>query len=168
MNLDDLTVNFVHLNRKLLLSDWEWLIGKKLPILLTAGGNAFVQDASDNSIYFFDVDLGSLTIVAKNIEEFRLFLQKPDFVANYFSVQMVGDLIQSGLTLPKGKIYSFKVLPMLGGKLELSNVEISDIEVHFSITGQIHKQCKNLPYGTSINKVELRLPANTKKWWQFR
>lgn len=141
MTLDDLTVNFQHLNREEILSDWTWLIGQsKLPILLLASGDAFVQDKDDGSIHFLDVTSGRLSKVSVSIEQFRLLLSNRDFVAKYFAVQMIGDLIQSGHKLEKGQIYSFIVSPALGGKYELANVELSDIEVHFSINGQIHQQ----------------------------
>ncbi|MCO1337166.1 hypothetical protein MO867_22875, partial [Microbulbifer sp. OS29] len=51
MNLNDFTVNFKHLNREKLLEDWVWLIGKdKLPIMVTALGDAFLQKIDSEKI----------------------------------------------------------------------------------------------------------------------
>ena len=151
-----------------MLSDWEWLIGKsKLPVLISAGGDAFVQDTNDDTVHFLDVTAGRLTKVATTGGEFRALLDDPDFVETHFSVQMVGDLMQSGSSLPKGKIYSFVVPPALGGALALSNVEVADLEVHFSIAGQIHNQIRGLPVGTPIGSVKLFGPPKPKKWWQL-
>ncbi len=62
--MNDLTVNFSHLDRNTLLEDWQWLIGpSKLPILLTAG-DAFVQDADDGTVHFLDVGVGQMHPVA--------------------------------------------------------------------------------------------------------
>ena len=167
MTLDELTVNFSHLNRKRLLSDWEWLIGKgKLPILLTAGGNAFVQDTGDNSVHFLDTTWTQLSKIAEDPEEFRQLLRNKEFVETYLSVPMISDLVESGLRLNKGEIYSFQIPLALGGKGELSNVEANDIEVHFSIAGQLQHQCKDLPEGTPIRNIKLALKPRAKKWWQ--
>ena len=168
MTLDDLTINFAHLNRDILLSDWEWLIGKnKLPILISAGGDAFVQDTNDNTVHFLDVTAGRLTKVASTGKEFRTLLDDREFARTYFSVQKLGELMRSGSNLPKGKIYSFIVPPALGGALELDNIEVADIEVHFSIAGQIHRQIKDLPKGTPIDSVKLTVPSKSKKWWKL-
>ncbi|ADZ92010.1 hypothetical protein [Marinomonas mediterranea] len=67
MTLDDLTVNFSHLKREEVLSGWEWLIGdKKLPILLAASGDAFLQNVENRGIYWLDVGVGELNKVAED------------------------------------------------------------------------------------------------------
>jgi hypothetical protein len=155
LTLDDLTVNFSHLKRESLLKDWHWLIGtSRLPILLAASGDAFVQDLSDGSIHVLDTIEGKLQEVAGSVEEFRSLLSDKEFVNNYFAVQMVGDLRASGLVLSQGQVYSFKHPPALGGDFSLGNIELSDTEVHFSLSGQIHRQLSALPPGTSIDAVD--------------
>src|SRR5690242_8691976 len=81
MTLDDLTVDFRHLDRRSLLQEWEWLIGStKLPILLTASGDAFVQDVEDGSVYVLDTGDSSIHQVASSAEKFQSLLGKRDFV----------------------------------------------------------------------------------------
>ena len=151
MTLDDLTVDFRHLDRRSLLKEWEWLIGStKLPILLTASGDAFVQDIEDGSVYVLDTGDGSIHQVANSVENFQSLLGKSDFVANYFAVQMVGDLLAVGQHLSPGQIYSYKQPLVLGGECVLDNIERTDIAVHFSIAGQIHRQVSGLPVGTHV------------------
>ena len=169
MTIDELTVNFAHLNRSSLMSDWRWLIDSsqsrigrwlkpptKLPILLTASGNAFLQNGSDGSVHFLDTIDGKLEQTSSSSEEFRSQLLKPPFVERYFSVAMIGSLRDSGASLPPGKIYSFRVPPVLGGRFEAENIELTDIEVHFSISGQIHRQVANTPAGTPIGHVHIK------------
>jgi type VI secretion system (T6SS) immunity protein Tdi1 len=154
MTLDDLTVNFKHLDRGELLSDWRWLTGSgKLPILLTASGDAFLQDENDDSIYVLDVVAGESKRVADAPVEFQALLADRDFVMSHFAVEMVSDLRQSGKMLASGQIYSFKKPPILGGEHVLENIDATDIDVHFSLTGQIHEQVRTLPPGTKIKKV---------------
>lgn len=156
MTLNDLTVNFGHLERETLLMDWHWLIGAdKLPILLAASGDAFVQDINEGSVHILDTVEGKLHKVADSAGEFRSLLSDRQFVSEYFAVQMVGDLRSSGCVLERGQIYSFKHPPALGGNFDVSNIEVTDIEVHFSLSGQTHRQISELPPGTHIDRVVL-------------
>lgn len=141
MTLNDLTINFSHLDRDNLLEDWEWLLkGDYLPILLSACGDAFVQNLSNREIWWLDSAGAEFSKVADSPEEFNELLSDKEFVIEYFAVQMVGDLIHSGKKLNNGQIYSLTTPWLLGGKYELSNIEPTDIDVHFSITGQIAEQ----------------------------
>jgi hypothetical protein len=157
MTLDDLTVNFRHLDRIELLSDWRWLIGTtKLPILVTAAGDVFVQDTEDDSVHFLDIAAGELKPVATSPDEFRRLLEDRDFVMVHFSVELIADLRQQGRTLAQGQLYSFKKAPPLGGQYVLDNFEPTSIEVHFSLLGQIHEQVRKLPPGTKIKGLQLK------------
>jgi hypothetical protein len=157
MDLNDLTVNFSHLDRRALLEDWSWLLGKsKFPILLLANGDAFVQDVDAGTIHFLNVSAGIVSEVATSFDRFKSLLSDQKFVLNYFGVAMVADLRQSGCLLSPGQIYSFKIPPILGGEYVLNNVEPTDIEVHYSLAGQIHEQVNSLPEGTPINEITLK------------
>lgn len=169
MNVDDLTVNISHLSQRELLSDWRWLIDKskvafmswisgpsKLPILVTAAGDVFVQDRFTKSVHFLDVTQGSLSLAASSLDEFKELLKDRQFVERYFSVEMINALRKVGLSLTGKQIFSYKVPPVLGGEFEVENIEATDISVHFSIAGQIHRQVANLPVGTPINRIRLR------------
>ncbi len=161
MTLDDLTVNFSHLNREDILSDWVWLTGDaKLPILLSASGDAFLQDTNDGYIYWLDTATAELFKVADNADEFQSLLSDKEFVVNHLSVNMVGDLIKNNITLDQGQIYSYKQPPVLGGEYALQNVEAIDVLVHFSFSGQIHEQVKDLPKGTKVNDIKLEIPSS--------
>ena len=71
MTLDDLTVNFEHVNREGLLSDWIWLIGEsKLPILISTIGDAFLEDTDDGTVHHLEVAAGQISRVADNIDTF--------------------------------------------------------------------------------------------------
>ncbi len=156
VTMNDLTVNFSHLDRDTLLEDWRWLIGpSKLPILLTASGNAFVQDADDETVHFLRIGTAELLPIAENEDAFRALLGDDAFVTNYLAVQMVGAMMQKGTRLGPGQIYSFKILPTLGGQYALENVEATDISVHFSLSGQMQQKISALPPGTVIDSFSI-------------
>lgn len=169
MTIDDLTVNFSHLDKKTLLSDWQWVIdssksrlvrwissASKLPILITASGNAFLQDVKTGAVYILDTVEGSIAQVSSSPQEFRNQLSEQEFIKRHFSVEMIAALRQSGVLLAPKQIYSFRVPPALGGKFEVSNIEATDIAVHFSVSGQIQRQITGLPAGTAIENVRIK------------
>lgn len=151
LNLNDLTVNFGHLDRETLLKEWEWLIGSfKLPIVLTACGDAFLQDVNDGTVHLLDVGAGTLRQITSSAEEFQSLLSDRRFVTDLFRVELVGALRASGSVLGAGQIYSLKTPPALGGEFLPSNMETAPIELHFSLFGDIFQQLVRLPEGTKI------------------
>lgn len=157
ITIDDLTVNFDHLDQNKLLEDWHWLTGpSKVPILLTSVGDAFLKDTGDGSIHFLAVGTAELRPIASDVHEFRSLLTDNEFVLDYFAVEAVIALEQAGVKLGPGQIYSLKVPAVLGGKYSLDNVATVDISIHFSLTGQIHEQVKDLPPGTKITGIDIQ------------
>lgn len=156
MTINDLTVNISHLDRDTLLADWQWLIGtNKLPVLATLAGDAFVQDSTDGSVHFLDIVEGTCTQVAEDGATFQQLLSDRDFVIRHLSVQLVAPLIRSGSTPAAGQILSWRKPQVLGGTYAADNLEATDIQVHFSILGQIWRQASDLPPGTPIGSVQI-------------
>jgi hypothetical protein len=156
ITLDDLTVNFGHLKREAVLEDWHWLIGRaKQPILLTALGDAFLQEPEDNTVHFLDAGSGELSEVVDSFEEFQALLRDNEFVTNFFLPGLIVNLRKAGKTLQPGEIYSYTHPPVLGGECAVENFEPANIEVHFSITGQLCEQVANLPEGTPISEIKI-------------
>jgi len=156
MTMNDLTINISSLDIETLLSDWEWLIGKeKFAVLVTAMGDAFIEDINNGKIHLLDVDEAELIEVASSIEDFQKLLEDKDFVLNYFPVTFIGDILETGLKLKEGEVYSLKTPTVLSGTYELDNIESVNAEVHFSIAGQIHQQVQDISENTLIEKVEI-------------
>lgn len=166
MTLDDLTVNFDHLQPHGVLEEWEWLIGPgKIPIVIAASGNAFIRDTNNaGAIHFLDVSASRLARVAATIEEFEDLLAEQAFRDEYFSAEMIANLQRGGLALKPGEIYSFVTPLSLGGEYTSANVEATDIEVHFSMTGQIERQVFDLPAGASISEIKIARVPKLRQW----
>jgi len=154
--MDDLTVKFSHLDRSSLLEDWRWLIGEtKQPILIAAIGNAFLEDEIDGSIHILDVGPGELRPIASSVDEFRELLTQRNFVMDELCAEIIDKLIQMGRKLAPGQVYGFVKPPSLGGAYAPENHEPTDIEVHFSLLGQVHRQTHALPPGSPIRQVSI-------------
>ena len=156
INWAELKIDLSKINLKILLESWEWLIGNdKKIILISTIGDAFLED-SNGICYWLNVGEGIFEKVAENITEFETKLTNNEIVEDWFLVELVEELKKSGIKLTENNIYSYKTFPILGGEYLPENFEITDIEVHFEISGQIYKQVKDLPVRTKINKVEIK------------
>lgn len=147
---NDLTVSFEHLDRTKLVEDWQWLVGSSLPILITSVGDAFLQN-ENGEIYWLITGSAELEKVADSYEEFQAKLNDNNLIHEWFLVPVVSQLKERGVQLEQGKLYGFKQLPVLGGKYEAENFELTDIEVHFAMSGQMNFKIKDLPDGTKVN-----------------
>lgn len=156
ITLNDLTVNFSHLNGLELLADWRWLLGEhKRPILITAMGNVFVQDTEDGTVYVLDPGEGEVRNLARSVEDLQSLLSDRDFVFSELMVEDFASLQHAGRVLAPGQVFGFIKPPVLGGNFDIENLEATDIEVHFSLSGQIHQHVKDLPDGAIISQVSL-------------
>jgi hypothetical protein len=148
---DDLKVDCTHIDLKKLLESWNWLIGNdKTPILVSSIGDIFLEDKNEKC-YWLNVGEGIIEKVAENKTEFKEKLNNNEIVSEWFLVELVAELKKAGIELTENNLYGYKKLPVLGGEYEPENFELTDIEVHFELSGQIHKQIKDLPNGTKIN-----------------
>jgi len=57
------------------------------------------------------------------------------------------------MALAAADVYSFTVPPVLGGQIELSNVEVADFVVAVNIAGQLHQHVRDLPPGSKISEL---------------
>lgn len=156
ITMNDLTVYFGHLDQASLLEDWIWLIGPtRFPILVTALGDAFLQDAETGEVLLLLSGTGEIQKVCNDIDAFRALLEDHEFVSDHFVPGIVVKLRESGAVLGERQLCSFKTPPVLGGAYSVENLEPIDIAVHFSVLGQVQQRASNLPDGTPVDGVEV-------------
>lgn len=151
----ELTIGFDPDKGGALLHDWRWLVGNDVQVVVVSAlGDLFLRDG-EGRIHWLDVGAARLSQAAESAEEFKRLLQQPDNADEWFVPQLIGDLIVSGKQLADGQCYSYKVPPMLSGKMELSNFEPTDLLVHCSMFGQLGRQMQHLPEGTKIDRFTM-------------
>lgn len=137
-----------------LLSEWRWLAdGSFQPVVITALGDLFLRH-DDGRIFWLSAAWGQLTEVAASAEEFKRLMVQPANADAWFASDLVGDILTAGQRLRPGECFGTKIPPILGGEVEPDNFEPTDLQVHFGILGQIHRQVKDLPPGTPIGKIQ--------------
>lgn len=148
---NELTVGFDPNKSDALLADWRWLVGDDVQlVVVSALGDLFLIDV-EGRILWLDVGAARFTEIAESAEEFKRLMQQTEHADEWFVPQLIGDLVVSGKRLTTGQCYSYKVPPMLSGKMELENFEPTDLLVHCSMFGQIGRQIQHLPEGTKID-----------------
>lgn len=54
-----------------------------------------------------------------------------------------------------GQVYDLRRPLVLGGEFSVDNISPMDMEVHFSLLGQIHEQVSKLPPGTDVTSLRI-------------
>jgi type VI secretion system (T6SS) immunity protein Tdi1 len=148
--MEALTIPLEGLDRDHLLDDWSWLLPEPYRLLaVTRMGDAFVE-AGDGKVVFLDTLEGCLRDAATSERAFFTLLEAGKLDPVWFLPNMVALMEARGVSLAPGQCYSYQVPPAFGGPLTSQNVRAVSARVHFSVTGQLHQQIKDLPPGAQI------------------
>lgn len=140
-----------------ILKTWIWLTGEdKTVIALTKSGDALLKD-NDNKLHFLNTSVGELTMICENYLDFGAGKLDNDAYEEILLQNLVDELEKSGKVLKPKQVYAFYKLPLIGGDYNKENVYALDVYEHYSLTGEMHFQLKDLPDGTKVKfKVEQR------------
>jgi hypothetical protein len=163
-----LTISFDGIQFDRLLEDWRWLIqSNSTPILMTAFGDLFLRDPVGH-IYFLDLMAGEFKEVAPSEEEFERLCDAEENRRTWFGSLLIPELQNVCGDLGLSECFGCKTPLSLGGQFVAENFERSDLEVHYSVLGQLHQQTKGLPEGTKIGRIAIEptVSPKPKNWWQ--
>ncbi|PHS05255.1 MAG: hypothetical protein COA78_15430 [Blastopirellula sp.] len=136
------------------LSSWDWLpLSGKSPFLANAFGDLFLE--AKDGIYFLDKVDGTLEKISINKPELQKLLNTADGQERFLWLTVVKAVDSTGLIPGINEVYDFIINPVLGGEIDLPNINTTDFEVATNIAGQIHSQIKDLPEGTPINNITI-------------
>ena len=153
LTLKELTKDINSVDIDDILSCWHWIIGdmKEVHTISCLGDIFFI--GKDNGIYWLQCDCGELIKIADSSDEFQELLHEEENYDEWLLPQLVEELISEGKILQNNQVYSYKVMPIIGGEVSTENIEPTDISIHFAFCGQICEQVKDLPEGAKINIV---------------
>ena len=135
---------------------------------MTAFGDLFLRDQSGR-LHFLDLMSGEFKQVAESQEEFERLCEDRERRRSWFMGFLLTEVRKARGELVAGQCYSCKIPLSLGGQLEADNFERTDLQAHYSILGQLHRQTKHLPLGTKIGSIKIESPhedTKPKRWWQ--
>ncbi len=140
-----------------LLADWRWLVSESYaPVLMTAFGDLFLRDQS-RRIHFLDLMSGELKPVAASEREWQEKCEDQEQRRTWFLGFLFMELKKLHGDLAENQCFGCKTPLSLGGVLNSSNFEPMDIQVHYSVLGQLHRQTKDLPSGTKVQNINIEL-----------
>ncbi len=145
------TVSLDTLNLKRLLPEWYWLTGgDKEIIAITKLGEAILQDLTGN-LFFLSTTRGTLDDIPGSKESlFEADIYEAG-LEELFLPKLIDRIENSGKSLSDKEVYSYYVLPVMGGKCEADNMFNLSIYDHFAVNGKIHFQIKSLSVGVKAN-----------------
>ncbi|MFV9473284.1 T6SS immunity protein Tdi1 domain-containing protein [Advenella sp. RU8] len=151
LNIKDLVIDTSAIDSEKLLKAWDWLIPFETEIvMITQTGDAFLIEKDNGSILFLDTLDGELEVLADSLESFQQLLQDEAFVIDYFSCELIAPLLHH--QLPPNTVYSFKTPPVLGGEYHSNNLEIFDVEHHFSDMGLLWQEIGKINIDEDTNE----------------
>ncbi|MDK2767624.1 MAG: DUF1851 domain-containing protein [Sphingomonas sp.] len=137
------------------LDGWRWVgLSGLTAIAVSAFGEVFFRD-DVGAIHQIDTIEGKLSKVAASLPDLTATLQDADARDSLLLGGLVIGARNRGLLLEPGECYDFKLAPIIGGKMDVSDMEKLSFVVKLHIAGQLHEQVKDLPPGTPIGKVTI-------------
>ena len=152
MDTDDYLIDHSTLDWQKLLASWEWLLDEAQtfsPWLMNRFGDLFFVDEA-GVVSWLNINDGEVTEVAKSEAEFVELLEDEANADEWFMTALVDAVIETGMILKSAQCFGFKLLPVLDGEYDPSNVYVASIEEYWDCCGDVHEQIEGLPDGTEI------------------
>lgn len=145
-----LTIDLAGLDCDALLNDWRWLVPENLsPLCMTVFGDWFFRD-DRGAVHFLDLAGGRLKEVAHSKEEWQRRCGDPQSRDEWFMPALAEACFQRFTILTPGTCLGYKLPPLVGGTLDVDNIEVTDLVIHQSMIGQLRRGTKDLPEGIRI------------------
>jgi hypothetical protein len=135
------------------LEDWAWLdeLEGKTPVATSAFGDVLLE--AEDGIWFLDTVDGTLRRRWDDGDQLLAELDTREGQDRYLLAGLAEEAHAAGLVPEGDQVLTFTVPPVLGGGVELANIELGDVAVALSVAGQIHGQVRHLPPGTPVTAV---------------
>jgi hypothetical protein len=136
------------------LESWSWLsLPNSPPVLVSAFGDPFFKVRGQ--LVMLNTLTGTLESVARNAVELRNKLNETEVQDSLLSSVWVQAAVRRGILLEDGQCYDWRLAPALGGPMSPASIMKLSFVVKVNIAGQLHRQIKDLPPGTRINRVTI-------------
>ena len=94
----------------------------------------------DGAVHWLDVGTGKLNQLATNREQFAQLLDQGNNADTWLRISIVNACRQAGMTLASDECYGFKIPPILQGQYEVTNLQPTKLDLHYSLLAHLGKQ----------------------------
>ena len=149
MNPSDYLLSVPELDWGVVLAEWHWCVpAGASPLYVTCFGDLFLE--TDSVVGLLDLEDGTFeTYCEQNVSVVDV-LRGDSEVDMLLYTKLVNELVNADGHLAKGRCYHFKLPTVLGGEFDRSNVGTNSIGERVRFCGDIHRQIKDLPDGSSV------------------
>jgi hypothetical protein len=129
---------------------WAWFLPQPFePVMVSTLGDVFFQQGGPD-VYWLNTGTAEMTRVAASRAEFMELL-RTEKADEWFMPHLVEQLKVAGKLLQPDGCYTYVSLPIFSeGKYEVANLNSVPAAEHFSVTGDIHRQIRDLPDGFKV------------------
>ena len=133
-----------------LLAQWRWLLGG-LPRLVgwSAAGDLFYLDEAAR-VCRLDTGAAEYELVAESMAEFDSLFRDSKRMGEVCLLSIVRAFEAAYGPLPEDHCLGFTTLPVFGGAYSAENRYVISVSEHASFPGDLHRQIRDLPDGTTI------------------
>jgi len=129
---------------------WAWLLPPRFePVLASTLGDVFFQQGGAD-VFWLNTGTAEITRVASSRLEFMELLgtEKAD---EWFMPRLIEELQAAGKFLQPDGCYTYVALPIFReGKYEVANLNPVPAAEHFYVSGEVHRQIRELPNGSKV------------------
>lgn len=112
-------------------------------------GDVFFQQGGE-AVFWLNTGTAEISQVAKARDEF-LELLKTEKADEWFMPGLIEKLMAAGKILKPDYCYTYVTLPIFKeGKYEVTNLNPAPAKEHFSATGRLHQQIKDMPDSAKV------------------
>lgn len=127
------------------LESWGWrkIGADKTPVFASPFGDVFFR--SDDGFWYLDTIEATLTRAWATAEELKAELDTTAGQEKYLLASLAAGAERRGVVPGERQVYGLRIPPVLGGEIQLSNIEVIDFVVSLTLLGQIHAQVRSSP-----------------------
>ena len=141
------------------LDSWDWAgIQGKQPLFTSPFGDVFFQ--AQGGFWFLDLLEGTLTRPWPDADALQADLDTAEGQDRYLRAGLAFAAERQGIIPSARQVLSFKVAPVLGAAIAVENIEVMDFEVIVHITGELHRQVRDMPPGSRITGFTVAPPPS--------
>jgi len=141
-DLEAYTIPIHKIDLSRVVKNWQWLTGEnKTVIALTKLGDIIFKD-NQSRLVFLDTGKGKLEIIDDEYLNFTEGKLPNNTYEEILLTMLVDKLHYSGKILNRNQVYSYHILPVLGGRYIVENMYVRDLYEHYEATGEAHLQLK--------------------------